>query len=237
MGTLALKGERRSDVGKGVARKLRMTGRIPAVYYGRGPDVTVIWHDRRDGPQRAREAAFTIALGNRVPLHDIANYYLERGLRPPELDRAIHDHAVRHIEIDCQIEQLPSPENRVSIDWSDRDSAGQPRVVLNYSLSDYERRAAATIRGIYENMVSILDMREATYSDMYVHHHLMGTLWMGDDPRQSVVDQFGRAHDHPNLYVAGSAVFPTGGDANPTLTIAALSLRTADAIARQAAAQ
>ena len=38
MGTLALKGERRSDVGKGVARKLRMTGRIPAVYYGRGEE-------------------------------------------------------------------------------------------------------------------------------------------------------------------------------------------------------
>jgi large subunit ribosomal protein L25 len=36
MGTLALKSERRSDAGKGVARKLRMTGRIPAVYYGRG---------------------------------------------------------------------------------------------------------------------------------------------------------------------------------------------------------
>ncbi|HEY6221619.1 MAG TPA: 50S ribosomal protein L25, partial [Candidatus Eisenbacteria bacterium] len=38
MGNLALKSERRSDVGKGVARKLRMTGRIPAVYYGRGEE-------------------------------------------------------------------------------------------------------------------------------------------------------------------------------------------------------
>jgi len=38
MATLALKGERRSDVGKGVARKLRMAGRIPAVYYGRGEE-------------------------------------------------------------------------------------------------------------------------------------------------------------------------------------------------------
>ena len=39
-----------------------------------------------------------------------------------------------------------------------------------------------------------------------------------------------RAHDHPNLYVMGSAVFPTSGTANPTLTIAALALRLAERI-------
>jgi choline dehydrogenase-like flavoprotein len=50
---------------------------------------------------------------------------------------------------------------------------------------------------------------------------------MGDDPRQSVVDRFQRSHDHRNLYIAGSSTFPTGATANPTLTLAALSLRTA----------
>jgi choline dehydrogenase-like flavoprotein len=48
-----------------------------------------------------------------------------------------------------------------------------------------------------------------------------------------VVDPELRAHQHKNLFVAGSAVFPTGGTANPTLTIAALSLRLAGAIAKQ----
>jgi choline dehydrogenase-like flavoprotein len=40
-----------------------------------------------------------------------------------------------------------------------------------------------------------------------------------------VVNRDLRTHDHPNLFILGSAVFPTGATANPTLTIAALSLR------------
>lgn len=203
------------------------------VYFGRGPDVTSVWFDRRDGPFRAEQAAFTIALANRVPLYDIANHYLSMGLLPPELDRTIRNHALRHIEIDCQVEQLPRADNRVSIDWTDRDAAGQPRLVLHYSLGDYERRAVARIQTLFDKMVAALGAREHERSGLYAHHHLMGTLRMGKDPRTSVVDAFCRAHDHPNLYVAGSAVFPTGGTANPTLTIAALALRTADAIARQ----
>ena len=48
----------------------------------------------------------------------------------------------------------------------------------------------------------------------------------------SVVDSFQRSHDHDNLYLVGSGTFPTGATANPTLTIAALALRTADRIAK-----
>jgi choline dehydrogenase-like flavoprotein len=60
----------------------------------------------------------------------------------------------------------------------------------------------------------------------------MGTTQMGTDPTRSVTDSFGRSHDVPNLFVAGSSLFPTVGTANPTLTLAALALRTADAISR-----
>jgi choline dehydrogenase-like flavoprotein len=47
-----------------------------------------------------------------------------------------------------------------------------------------------------------------------------------------VVDRDCRCFDHPNLFIAGSSVFPSIGSVNPTLTIAALSLRTADVIRR-----
>jgi choline dehydrogenase-like flavoprotein len=62
--------------------------------------------------------------------------------------------------------------------------------------------------------------------------HLMGTYRMGRDPKTSVVDADLRAHDHPNLFLLGSGVFPTGAASNPTLTIAALALRAVDAIRR-----
>ena len=57
---------------------------------------------------------------------------------------------------------------------------------------------------------------------------------MGNDPRKSVTDADGRVHGIGNLYIAGSSLFPTGSWANPTLTIVALALRTADRIAAEA---
>jgi glucose dehydrogenase len=63
--------------------------------------------------------------------------------------------------------------------------------------------------------------------------HIMGTCRMGNDPASSVVDAQCRAHDHCNLFIVGSSVFPTVGSPNPTLTIAALALRAARDIAKQ----
>jgi choline dehydrogenase-like flavoprotein len=56
---------------------------------------------------------------------------------------------------------------------------------------------------------------------------------MGSDPRSSVVDADCRVHDVHNLYVAGAAVFPTSGQANPTLTLVALALRLAGELRRE----
>jgi choline dehydrogenase-like flavoprotein len=57
---------------------------------------------------------------------------------------------------------------------------------------------------------------------------------MGNDPATSVVDPYGRAHDVPNLFLAGGSIFVTGGSANPTCTISALALRVAEHIAANA---
>ena len=61
----------------------------------------------------------------------------------------------------------------------------------------------------------------------------MGTARMGDDPERSVVDSFGQSHDIDNLFVVDGSVFVTGGAVNPTPTIQAIALRTADYIATQ----
>ena len=62
----------------------------------------------------------------------------------------------------------------------------------------------------------------------------MGTTRMGTLPNLGVVDPDCRVHGVPNLFVAGSSVFPTGGHANPTLTIMALTLRLGEYIRRHA---
>jgi len=51
---------------------------------------------------------------------------------------------------------------------------------------------------------------------------------MGDDPNTSVVDRFGFGHECPNLGVIGASTFPTTGGHNPTLTLQALTWRTAE---------
>ena len=56
---------------------------------------------------------------------------------------------------------------------------------------------------------------------------------MGDDPNDSVVDAWGRAHDHENLWVAGAPTIVSSGCNNGTLTFSALSLRTASRLANE----
>ena len=62
----------------------------------------------------------------------------------------------------------------------------------------------------------------------HINGHFMGTTRMGDDPAESVVDRWGFAHDVPNLGIIDGSVFVTSSGMNPTATIAALALRTAE---------
>ena len=63
-------------------------------------------------------------------------------------------------------------------------------------------------------------------------YHHMGTTRMASDAKHGVTDGDGKVHGIANLYIAGSSLFPTSGWANPTLTILALALRTADIISK-----
>jgi choline dehydrogenase-like flavoprotein len=71
--------------------------------------------------------------------------------------------------------------------------------------------------------------RELLYTD--ASHHI-GTARMSTDLRTGVVDAHCKVHGIDNLFIAGSAVFPTAGYANPTLTIVALAIRLAEHLKR-----
>ena len=49
--------------------------------------------------------------------------------------------------------------------------------------------------------------------------HIMGGTIMGDDPTNSVCNDFGQTHDISNLVIAGAGLFPTSGGVNPTFTL------------------
>lgn len=78
------------------------------------------------------------------------------------------------------------------------------------------------------------DPRNKVRDGLGTTHHETGTLWMGTDASNSVVDLNGRFHHISNGYVAGPAVFPTIGSANPSLTGLALARKTAAAVVTRA---
>ena len=132
-------------------------------------------------------------------------------------------------------EQVPNPQSRVTL-GTERDVFGQRKVQLNWQLTPHD---IASVVRTQEIVGAALERagwgrfhRElfdcSPPPDTHGGYHHMGTTRMHDDPRQGVVDANGRIHGIANTYVAGPSVFPTGGYANPVLTIVALTLRLAD---------
>jgi choline dehydrogenase-like flavoprotein len=114
-----------------------------------------------------------------------------------------------------------------------RDALGLPRPRIAYRIDDYTKVGLAEGRRIHEHVFRRLNATEIAHNadaNFQGAGHIMGTARMGSDARHAVVDANLRTFDHPNLFIEGSAVFPTCGAANPTLTIAALALRSVDAI-------
>jgi choline dehydrogenase-like flavoprotein len=124
-------------------------------------------------------------------------------------------------------EMLPREENRVTL-AQEVDQNGIPvaQVTMNYNEND-SNLLAASARHAEEVL-------QAAGADQILNTtgsgHLLGTCRMGNDPNTSVVDRYCRSHDIPNLYICDGSVFVTEGAVNPSLTIEALALRTADRI-------
>lgn len=131
-------------------------------------------------------------------------------------------------------EDMPDTENR--IDLSDRltGADGLPAARMRYHVPAEARRAldfgrdrareALTEAGAH----AFIEMETVPDAGF----HLMGTARMGDDPETSVVDRWGQAHDVPGLFIVDGSVFVTGAAVNPTNTLQALALRTADHVLR-----
>ncbi|MGW0999669.1 GMC family oxidoreductase [Streptomyces sp. NPDC002523] len=133
----------------------------------------------------------------------------------------------RYTEWGITTEDLPEEHNEVVIDPELTDSDGVPAPKIRYTISENTRRmldfhvARAVEAHEAAGATSIHPIPVVRESGW----HLLGTARMGTDPATSVVDEFGRSHDIPNLYIVDGSVFVTSTGVNPTATIMAVALR------------
>jgi choline dehydrogenase-like flavoprotein len=210
------------------------------LYPYRGPLATSGIEQLRDGDFRRRRAAFRIEIGNDgwswpggAPV-DLAGTLIKQGHHGADLAAAIKAQIPLQFRLASLLEQLPDPDNRVSLAPNQVDALGLPRPRVHYKVDEYALAGMAEARRVHDQLFDAIGVSFRQHRDEFEGAgHIMGTYRMGADPKTSVVNGDQRSHDHPNLFLLGSGAFPSSGTANPTLTIAALALRAAATIQQE----
>jgi choline dehydrogenase-like flavoprotein len=198
------------------------------VYGGRGPQSVSGVMTGRDGAFRYRHAAVKLFLSNDINIQEIALQTINNPEHIHDVIDVLKDVTIHHGCLGGELEQLPRAHNRVTLDTDRLDPLGLPLPRIHYQIDDYIKNGLDVWLKFAQDLIVKMGAQQISSAISHSSHHPSGTARMGHDPRYSVVDQNCRSHDHPNLYIVGGSVFPVMGTANPTLTIAALSLRLAE---------
>jgi choline dehydrogenase-like flavoprotein len=136
------------------------------------------------------------------------------------------------------VQEVPTPDARIQLDPEVRDRFGVPVARLSGDIHPEDRRGARllaeratewlTAAGARTVIPIAADERPEGPS---IGQHQAGTCRMGDDPRTSVTDRWGRVWGHRNVLVADGSVHVTNGGVNPVLTILALAYRNSSKLA------
>ncbi|MEU7297044.1 GMC family oxidoreductase [Streptomyces exfoliatus] len=219
------------------------------VFPFRGPQSVLSIETFRDGDWRRTTGAFRMTIGNDGwGRFESPGAALDKLMWDPtgtrlkhygqDLKHRLEERVTRMMRIGYSTEQLPDSANRVTLS-DQRDGLDVPRPKISYKIDDYSKRALAyghsVARRIWQHLEDTAGAEEVEPLQPTMKFngagHPMGTTRMGTDRSTSVVNADGLSHAHSNLWIVGSSVFPTGSTANPTLTLAALTLRTADKLA------
>ena len=118
--------------------------------------------------------------------------------------------------------------NRVTVDEERRDANGMPLAHSDHSFAPEDLKMWSTAMRTYaRDALEASGAQDIALAPVPISIHQFGGAVMGNDPRQSVTTPYGALHDVPNLFVAGSSLFPMGAAVNPTFTLTALAARSA----------
>jgi quinoprotein glucose dehydrogenase len=130
----------------------------------------------------------------------------------------------------------PDKDSRLTLNPANKNKWGDPMpAIVHRTDAATQERSAATLQhftDLFAQLAKANDGKVGRISTLNYQDHPAGGCRMGTDPATSVVDGYGRTHDHQNLFVVGSPTQPTGGCTNGTLTFVALALRSTAEIAK-----
>ena len=212
----------------GVLKPGPLSRRFPReLQYGPKPRFCICF-SLDDRTQRERQL-----LEHVVYLKPIYEKRLDWARRMLSLSKACRDAigTVAAYRIKLVTEQAPNPSSRVRLGTA-QDALGMRQLEVDWCFTEQDHRSLRVVVDLVSERfhsagIGVMDFGEErpAIDNMTDAAHQMGTTKMASDPKTGVVDPDCRVFGTENLYVAGSAVFPTGPSYSPTFTILALARR------------
>lgn len=139
--------------------------------------------------------------------------------------------ADRAYPVELNAEQYPDPQSRITLSDS-HDRFGRPRIHLKWRTDEKTIEGLHTTLDLLRRAIAAAGLGTFDFDPAAVETHIapqgghhIGTVRMADEASRGVVDANGELFHTRALFVAGSALFPTSGAANPTLLAVAIALR------------
>ena len=188
-------------------------------------DFPTLMSRTHDSPERQKMGKIFLFKNRVLPDINIAKYMID-GRTPEEIDKLVV--GPMELEVQAFMEEKGKFENRLEI-ANGFDRFGLPLTTINFNRTDTEE---ANARENINLMTEVI--LQMGYKVVYAKtedpgaHHTTGTCRMARKAEDGVTDADLKVHETNNLYLCSNGVFPSGSAVNPTLTLAALSIRLAD---------
>ncbi|MCE0538170.1 GMC oxidoreductase [Kineosporia rhizophila] len=163
-------------------------------------------------------------------------YLVSAGFIPrtgPASKEGMRRYVRRSLRLMGPVQEMTSAESRVRVDENVRDPFGVPVARFSGSIHPEDLRArdfTSRTSGTWLRAAGAVNVAEfgGARKGPSGGQHQAGTLRMGSDPSNSVVDEYGRVWGHENLRIMDGSVHVTNGGVNPVLTIFATALRSVE---------